>query len=419
MRTEVVNVEDVYPDENNPRRRFDGIAELAESFSLNEERPGEPFVPPILVRDGGIYRIVDGERRYKALRKLKAKTFTANVADSMDEANAIVAMVATDDKQPLDEMERSRGVQQMLLLGVDPVKVDRVSRGRDSKRIRRGMAVVDDAAQDMSLDRLLAIDEAATAGDTAAVDALRDCRESDWERVAEHARKERALREGMGAFDAALDKFGVPHSRDAADKPQGYGWALTATDPAKLATAIAATGLEPSAVWALVKPNWAGEACADLHVSASAQKLEEDAAQAERDRLRGELAEQCAMAERRRMAWVGERIANGELPPDCTAIAAGAFFERNEVAGFPGEVQERIDEDPGMAALALGWSLAEREADCGYWAGPLVDGVANEWQINRYRKLTEIASALAEGGYEAEPWEAELYARAADVEVER
>ena len=51
MQLEVVNIEDVYPDENNPRQKFEDIKELAESFSRNEERPGEPDDPPIVVRE--------------------------------------------------------------------------------------------------------------------------------------------------------------------------------------------------------------------------------------------------------------------------------------------------------------------------------------------------------------------------------
>ena len=120
MNLEVVSIDDVYPNENNPRKKFEGIKELAASFDLNKERPGEPFIPPILVRDGGIYHIVDGERRYRAMQSRKLAKFTANVCEDFDEANALVAAMATDDKQPLSDIEKSRGVQQMLLLGVDP-----------------------------------------------------------------------------------------------------------------------------------------------------------------------------------------------------------------------------------------------------------------------------------------------------------
>ncbi len=203
-----VNIDDVYPDENNPRKKFEGIDELAASFDLNAERPGEPFTPPILVQDGGIYRIVDGERRYRALKKRKATKFTANVCDGLDEANTLMAMLATDDKQPLDEMEKSRGVQQMLLLGVDPVKVERAAKIKDAKRIKRALSVVDDAAEDMSLDRLLAIEE--FSADPDVVEMLSTCQEKDWRRLYE---REVADRKNLALIDEltdAIDSFKVP-----------------------------------------------------------------------------------------------------------------------------------------------------------------------------------------------------------------
>ena len=54
----------------------------------------------------------------------------------------MVAMVATDDKRRLTDVERSRGVQQMLLLGVDPERRARGSHaqgigGQDQPRPRR------------------------------------------------------------------------------------------------------------------------------------------------------------------------------------------------------------------------------------------------------------------------------------------
>lgn len=203
-----VNIDDVYPDENNPRKKFEGIDELAASFDLNAERPGEPITPPILVQDGGIYRIVDGERRYRALKKRKATKFTANVCDGLDEANTLMAMLATDDKQPLDEMEKSRGVQQMLLLGVDPVKVEQAAKIKDAKRIKRALSVVDDAAEDMSLDRLLAIEE--FADDEDVVELLMYCQEKDWKRFYEREVEERKRLALIDEFTDAVDAYKVP-----------------------------------------------------------------------------------------------------------------------------------------------------------------------------------------------------------------
>lgn len=125
LRSEVIKLTDIRPDENNPRKEFVGLEELAESFQYTPDRPHEPFTPLIVVKDGNIYRIVDGERRYRAL--LLAKKVDAvlcNVADTFEEAHSVAMMLATDNKAPLTDEERSQGVQTMLCLGVDYESVD-------------------------------------------------------------------------------------------------------------------------------------------------------------------------------------------------------------------------------------------------------------------------------------------------------
>lgn len=219
MNLEVVNIEDVYPNKNNPRKSFEGIDELSQSFDLNQERPGEPFIPPILVRDGGIYHIVDGERRYRAMKKRGLKKFTANVADSLDEANMLVAAMATDDKQPLSDLEKSRGVQQMLLLGVDPTQVDKAARVKSS-RVSRAMHLVDDAAEDMTLDRLLAIEE--FADDPAIVEKLTNCSEKEWGNIAWAARKDREDQQKRFEIEEALKTRGY---QVVSEEPEGYVYA--------------------------------------------------------------------------------------------------------------------------------------------------------------------------------------------------
>lgn len=233
MKLELVKTADVYADENNPRQHFDGIDEMAASFDLNEERPGEPFTPPILVRDGGIYRIVDGERRFRALKKRKAKQFHANVCEDMDEALAMVAMVATDDKQPLTPAEKSRGVQMMLLLGVDPVAVDksaRLDRGT-GRRVKRAMEAVGDetAAEDMSIDWLLAIEE---ARGTEYEHALINASGTTWPTLYTEFKREQANIQLRKEYKAVLDAHGVEISKDMPD-PQ-YKWDAHFRAPADL-----------------------------------------------------------------------------------------------------------------------------------------------------------------------------------------
>lgn len=108
-----VRLGDIRPSEQNPREDFGDIGALARSI---EATGGEPLNPPVVVADGNVYRIVDGERRYRALSSIygEDREVSALVADTMDEANELVAMLATDDKRQLTEAERARGVQVTL-----------------------------------------------------------------------------------------------------------------------------------------------------------------------------------------------------------------------------------------------------------------------------------------------------------------
>lgn len=210
MELRKIPVADIYPDEKNPRNDFGDVNALAASFELNSLNPGEPVNPPVVVQDGGIYRIVDGERRYKGIKHNKLTSCHVIVCDDMDEANSMVAMLATDDKQQLSDIERSRGVQQMLLLGVDPIKVERTARlaKGDAARVRQAMDKVDDAAEDMTLDRMLAIAE--FADDAKTVDLLTNAQGNEWKWMARQARDKKEALLKYEAMVEALNDVGVP-----------------------------------------------------------------------------------------------------------------------------------------------------------------------------------------------------------------
>ena len=80
-----VRLGDIRPSEQNPREDFGDIGALARSI---EATGGEPLNPPVVVADGNVYRIVDGERRYRALSSIygEDREVSALVADTMDEA---------------------------------------------------------------------------------------------------------------------------------------------------------------------------------------------------------------------------------------------------------------------------------------------------------------------------------------------
>ena len=86
-----VRLSDIVPG-TNPRRDFGDIGELAAAI---EATGGQPVNPPVVVADGGAYRLVDGERRVRALRKIHGDEGMADVLvfTSYDDAEEAVAMV--------------------------------------------------------------------------------------------------------------------------------------------------------------------------------------------------------------------------------------------------------------------------------------------------------------------------------------
>ena len=348
-----VKLEDVYPDENNPREAFDGIDELAASFDLNAERPGEPFTPPLLVRDGGIYRIVDGERRYRALLSRGAKECWANVCDGMDEADAVAAMLATDDKAQLTDLEKSRGVQRMLLLGVDPEKVEKAGRFKGAEKVAAVMAKADDAAEDLTLDRALAASE--FLDDDDAFEQLMTCKESDWRWKAESLKRERANAARKAGLVSVLEAHGVEiikkmdyskwDRHGSYKKPEELEAALDELDPA-LGVPFGWVDLRPGADIYFARKDGSGE------VDAEAEKRAEV--------VKASFNE--AFSQIRSFFWSNIASKSGRDVTELKTIAFDRFKSdvlydsdpEGELDGFP----DLVPENPSLMDLALGYSLA-------------------------------------------------------------
>lgn len=212
-----VRLGDIRPSSQNPREDFGDIGALARSI---EATGGEPLNPPVVVADGNVYRIVDGERRYRALSSIygEDREVSALVAESMDEANELVAMLATDDKRQLTEAERARGVQQMLVLGVDEQRIERASRAtagqiRAARKLRGSIE-----GRQVTLDQL----EAASAfDDEKDVEAVLAAGEG-WAGKADSIRR-RNEREEAKAED--YDAFGDAAIPVVKEQPEGFVYA--------------------------------------------------------------------------------------------------------------------------------------------------------------------------------------------------
>lgn len=248
-----VRLGDIRPSGQNPREDFGDIGALARSI---EATGGEPLNPPVVVADGNVYRIVDGERRYRALSSLygEDREVSALVADTMDEANEIVAMLATDDKRQLTEAERARGVQQMLVLGVDEQRIERASRATVGQiRAARKLRGRIDAGVQVTLEQL----EAASAfDDEKDVEAVLAAGEG-WAGKADSIRR-RVEREEAKAED--YDAFGDAGIPVVKEKPEGFVYTNWANfgDAAKKLEGKDVTGfvaVMADRYWELYKPD--------------------------------------------------------------------------------------------------------------------------------------------------------------------
>lgn len=211
-----VRLGDIRPSGQNPREDFGDIGALARSI---EATGGEPLNPPVVVADGNVYRIVDGERRYRALSSIygEDREVSALVADTMDEANELVAMLATDDKRQLTEAERARGVQQMLVLGVDEQRIERASRAtagqiRAARRLRGSIE-----GRQVTLEQLEAASAFDDEKDIEAVLAAGDGWAGKADSIRRRVEREEAKAEDYDAFGDA----GIPVVKE---QPEGFNY---------------------------------------------------------------------------------------------------------------------------------------------------------------------------------------------------
>ncbi len=102
-----VNVSEIKPNPNQPRRNFDSKALNELSNSINEKG----VITPITIRqsDKG-YEIIAGERRWRAAKKAKLKSIPAYVLHIDSEAEMMeVALIENIQRENLNAIEEAEG----------------------------------------------------------------------------------------------------------------------------------------------------------------------------------------------------------------------------------------------------------------------------------------------------------------------
>lgn len=106
-----VKIDEIQPDKEQPRRHFDdaALAELASSIKT------QGILQPILVRrDGKGYRLIAGERRWRAAQKAGLTDIPAVVREASDAEAFELALVENLQRQDLSPLEEAEGYRRLV-----------------------------------------------------------------------------------------------------------------------------------------------------------------------------------------------------------------------------------------------------------------------------------------------------------------
>ena len=103
---------EIEPNRAQPRKAFDEAALSELSASIAEHG----VLQPLLVRpraEGG-YRLVAGERRYRAARMAGLSVVPVTVREMTDEEESIFALIENLQREDLNPLEEAEGLQQLI-----------------------------------------------------------------------------------------------------------------------------------------------------------------------------------------------------------------------------------------------------------------------------------------------------------------
>ena len=110
-RVRYVPINDIRPNPQQPRRRFDpeGLQELAASIAAYG------ILQPLTVRQqGGVYQLVAGERRWRAARIAGLRQVPCLLAWVDEEDAALLALIENLQRRDLDYMEEAEALSDRI-----------------------------------------------------------------------------------------------------------------------------------------------------------------------------------------------------------------------------------------------------------------------------------------------------------------
>lgn len=106
-----IDINDIKPNENQPRKNFD--EEKLEELAASIKEHG--LIQPVILRKASRgYEIVAGERRWRACRKAGFKEIPSIIKELTDEENMLLAIIENMQREDLDPIEEAEGLSQMI-----------------------------------------------------------------------------------------------------------------------------------------------------------------------------------------------------------------------------------------------------------------------------------------------------------------
>lgn len=402
---EMISIEDVYPlvDEygNDLATRDYSLKEnqnYVDELARSMKAKGVPDELVTLVRDGGIYRIKAGNSRVMAMRKLGTKKFQAIVEDESTEQAVVETVVRTNTKKKYTATEESRFVRQLALFG-DDAYVSEVSGIEPEKvaKVRRAAKVVHDAADDMSLLRLMTIGE--FADDPEAVEALTNCTEREYQTIAKRFEARRKKERGASELAQELEERGIAIVSNAAGYNLVANVNKAAMIPEDLPEGCVAMRHSIPGFFMILKPSTEEAQATDLE-----QVEETNDAQAEAEAMATLYMEGTA----NRRAWLAEQLAAQTLLPSLSRLVT-----ESETRHAP--LVKAFLDATGTRRLNVGHSeivlLFESMNDA---PGRGILDHAGRPRTNACKNYTDLLDAMEADGYEPDEDEQGIYQKAKD-----
>lgn len=107
-----IDIDDIEPSEYQPRKKFD--QEKLEELSATIEAEG--VLQPVIVRrtDDGGYRLVAGERRWRAARMAGLKRIPAIVRDTTEQKRVVLALIENLHREDLNPIETAEAFNRLI-----------------------------------------------------------------------------------------------------------------------------------------------------------------------------------------------------------------------------------------------------------------------------------------------------------------